>query len=316
MPTKRIYDPSVEALAAMFPRYDFADADAIRAAAKAMKEAAAAKGVMRPTDPRVEEIERTVPGPVGAPDLLIRIYRPLDRGGVGPGYVSFHGGGFIAGDLETDHVRCLLMAAEGSAVCVTVAYRLAPENPFPAGVEDCYAALQWAVGNSAALEIDPARVAIGGGSAGGCLAAAVALMARDRGGPAVAFQMLFYPVLDDRCETSSMRNGADLYVWTPQQAADSWAHYLGKERSHVSPYAAPARAEDLSGLPPAFVLTCEHDPLRDEGILYAMRLMEAGVPVELHNYPGTVHAFDGMPTEVSARALREGVQAFRRALAH
>jgi acetyl esterase/lipase len=275
----------------------------------------AAEGVERPTDDRIEEIERTIPGPVGAPEVPIRIYMPKDRTEAGPGFVNFHGGGFVIGDLEMEHPRCLTMAAEGGAVSVGVDYRLAPENPFPAGVEDCYAALQWVAEHAEELKIDPARIAIGGGSAGGNLTAAVALMARDRGGPDVALQMLIYPIIDDRCETPSMVDGAGLYVWDAQNTLDAWDQYIGKDRSNVSPYAAPARANDLSGLPPAYVMTCEHDPLRDEAIIYAMRLMAAGVPVELHNYPGTVHGFDFLtPSDISTRAVREGVEAFKRAM--
>jgi len=316
MCTKRTYDPTIEALAALFPHLDVADAVGARATVNAMAEAAAAEGVERPTDDRVEEIERTIPGPAGAPAVPIRIYMPKDRVEAGPGFVNFHGGAFILGDLEIDHPLCLVMAAEAGAVCVGVDYRLAPEDPFPAGVEDCYAALRWVAENADELKIDPTRIALGGGSAGGNLAAAVALLARDRGGPAVAFQMLFYPVIDDRCETTSMKNGAGLYMWDYQNSLDMWDQYIGKERGNVSPYAAPARAEDLSGLPPAYVMTCEHDPLRDEAIIYAMRLMGAGVPVELHNYPGTVHGFDFLtPSEISTRAVKESVEAFRRALA-
>jgi acetyl esterase len=316
MHPKRIYHPMVEEQASMFPRLDISDVEGTRATLNEFLEALAAKGVERPTDDRIEEIERTIPGPDGAPDVSIRIYMPKDRSEAGPGFVNFHGGGFISGDLESEHVRCLIMAAEGGAVSIGVDYRLAPENPFPAGVEDCYAALQWVVKNAQELKIDPARIAIGGGSAGGNLTAAVALLARDRNGPEVAFQMLIYPVLDDRCETLSMKNGKDLYIWTSQNALDSWNHYIGKDRSNVSPYAAPARADDLSGLPPAYVVTCEHDPLRDEGIIYATRLMAAGVPVELHHYPGTVHAFDFLaPSDISTWAVNESVEVFKRAMA-
>lgn len=316
MKANRKYDPTVEEIASMFPRFDIADAVGTRAVLDEFLQAMAKQGVERPTDDRVEEIERIIPGSDGAPDIPIRIYMPEDRAEAGPGFVNFHGGGFILGDLETEHPRCLIMAAKGGAVSVGVDYRLAPENPFPAGVEDCYTALQWVAENAVELKIDPAKIAIGGGSAGGNLAAAVALMARDRGGPNVAFQLLIYPVIDDRCETPSMKNGDGLYIWDHQNTLDMWNHYIGEDRSNVSPYAAPARARDLSGLPPAYMMTCEHDPLRDEAIIYAMRLMAAGVQVELQNYPGTVHAFDLLtPSEISTRAINEGVEAFKRAMA-
>lgn len=166
MNKNRIYDPTVEELALAFPRFDVSDAVGARDTRNEFLDAMAAQGVERPTDDRIEEIERTIPGPDGAPDVPIRIYMPKDQTGLGPGFVNFHGGGFILGDLESGHPRCLIMAAEGGAVSVGVDYRLAPENPFPAGVEDCYAALQWVVDNAVELRIDPVKIAIGGASAG------------------------------------------------------------------------------------------------------------------------------------------------------
>ena len=301
----------------MFPRLDISAAASARVKlSEFFDEAMAAQGVERVTDDRVEEIERTIKGPDGAPEIPIRIYMPKDRAAAGPGFVNFHGGAWILGDLEMEHPRCLIMAAEGGAVSIGVDYRLAPENPFPAGVEDCYATLQWVAANAEELMIDPAKITIGGSSAGGNLTAAVALMARDRGGPDVAFQMLIYPLFDDRCETQSMKDGAGLYIWNYQNTLDAWDQSIGTERSNVSLYAAPARADDLSGLLPAYVMTCEHDPLRDEAIIYAMRLMGAGVQGELHNYPGTVHGFDFLiPSDISTRAVNEGVEAFKRAMA-
>ncbi|MBL4821811.1 MAG: alpha/beta hydrolase [Gammaproteobacteria bacterium] len=300
----------------MFPRLDIANADETRATLDAMFEAAVAQGLQRPFDDRVEEINRSIPGLNGAPDVPVRIYMPKNRSQAGPGFVNYHGGGFVLGDLESGHARSLKMAAEGGAVSISVDYRLAPENPFPAGSEDCYAALQWVADNAEELKIDPAKIVIGGDSAGGNLTAVVALMARDLGGPKVAFQMLFYPVIDDRCDTPSMKSGEGTYIWNSQNSVDMWNQYIGDDRSDVSPYAAPARAKDLSGLPSAYVLTCEHDPLRDEGLIYAMRLMAAGIQVELHNYPGTVHAFDFLaPSEISTRAVNECIEAFKRAVA-
>ena len=175
---KRIYDPKVEEVASMFPRLEISDAASARVTLSEFLEAMAAQGAERMTDDRVEEIERTIKGPDGAPDMRIRIYMPKDRAAAGPAFVNFHGGAFILGDLEIEHPRCLIMAAEGGAVSIGVDYRLAPENPFPAGVEDCYAALQWVAANAEEHLIDPAKITIGGGSAGGNLTAAVALMAR------------------------------------------------------------------------------------------------------------------------------------------
>ena len=313
---KRIYDPEVEEVASIFPRLDISNVPEARATLETFIEDLAKQGVERPTDDRIEEIERMIPGPGGARDVLIRIYMPKDRTGAGPGFVNFHGGGFVLGDLESEHPRCLIMAAQGGAVSIGVDYRLAPENPFPAGVEDCYCALQWVVEHAQELKINPAKIAIGGCSAGGNLTAAVALMARDRGGPRAALQMLFYPVIDDHCDTPSMLDGAGLYIWDYQNSLDMWHHYIGRDRSTVSPYASPARAGNLSGLPPAYVITCEHDPLRDEALIYATRLLQAGVPVDLHNYAGTVHGFDFLTQSgISLRAVKEGVEAFQRAMA-
>jgi acetyl esterase/lipase len=225
--------------------------------------------------------------------------------------VYFHGGGWIAGDLDSEHVRCVRFAAQSGCVVVSVAYRLAPEHRFPAPVDDCYAALSWTAGNADDLDLDARRIGVGGVSAGGNLAAAVTLMARDRGGPSTAFQLLAFPVLDDRMRTPSMT-----FVGTPlvdgQAIARTWSFYLGDDRSDVSPYAAPARAEDLRGLPPTFLATAEFDPLRDEGIEYGLRLLAADVTVELHNFAGTFHAFDTFATEVSTRAANEQTGWLRR----
>lgn len=315
MGIERIYDPEIEEQAREFPRFDFADAAGTRALVAELDAAAAADGFVRSTDERILETERTIPGPGGEHEIPIRIYMPKDRTQPGPAFLNFHGGGFVIGDLESEHDRCLVMAAKGGAVSIGVDYRLAPENPFPAGVEDCYAALDWAAAHASELNIDPSKIVVGGGSAGGNLSAAVAIMARDRNGPQLALQMLIYPVIDDRCETSSMANSDNTYIWNRQNSLDMWDHYIGKDRAAVSPYAAPARAEDLSGLPPAYLMTCEHDPLRDEALLYAMRLMAAGVPVEIHNYPGTVHGFEFLiDSVVSTRAVNDGVGAFLRAV--
>ena len=198
----------------------------------------------------------------------MRVYSPANRTGAVPGLLYIHGGGFVLGDLDMFHASLLRLVDELGVVIVSVDYRLAPEHPFPAPVEDCYAALQWVEAKAAELGIDPARLGVGGESAGGGLPAAVALLARDRGGPALCFQYLGIPELDDRLGTPSMRAYTDTPLWNRPNAVFSWTSYLGAEPGGdgVSPYAAPARAEDLAGLPPAFVTTCQFDPLRDEGI--------------------------------------------------
>jgi acetyl esterase/lipase len=214
----------------------------------------------------------------------MRIYRPSGSSQRLPGLLYIHGGGFCLGSVQLEHFAAAQLARSLAAVVVSVEYRLAPEHPYPAGLQDCYAALQYL----ADLDIvDPGVLGVHGQSAGGGLAAAVALLARDRGGPPLVVQSLGIAQLDDRLETPSMRAFTATPMWTRAQAAQSWELYLAGKPADG--YAAPARTRDLSGLPPAYITTMELDPLRDEGISYAMRLLEAGVSVELHNYPGTFH---------------------------
>jgi acetyl esterase/lipase len=278
-----------------------------------------ATGGTLPTDGRVTVEDRSIPGPDGGTEIPIRIYAPVDRGGApAAALVFFHGGAFVLGDRYTEELRCLRYAAEVPCVVVSVDYRLAPEHPYPAAVDDCFAGLEWTVAHAPELGVDPARVGVGGSSAGGALAAAVALRARDAGGPPLVFQLLNYPVIDDRMDTASMRAFDTTPLWTSGATADMWEHYLGDPttRGDVSPYAAPGRAADLSGLPPAYVLTAELDPLRDEGIEYARRLMEAGVPTELHTVAGACHGFDIIAANgaLGRRAIDEQVRALARGL--
>jgi acetyl esterase/lipase len=209
------------------------------------------------------------------------------------------------------------LARELGVVVVSVDYRLAPEHPFPAGIEDCYAALVWLHDHADELGVDTARIAVNGGSAGGGLAAGLALLARDRGGPRLCFQYLGIPELDDRLDTPSMHRFHDTPMWARPAAEKSWEWYLGDAhgRDDVSPYAAPARATDVAGLPPTYISTMEYDPLRDEGILYALKLLEAGVSVELHSFPGTFHGSAIVTgAAVSRRATVESMTVWRRAL--
>ena len=230
--------------------------------------------------------ERFAPGPSGAPDVRVLLYRPKGAVGTLPLIVSIHGGGFAmrAENFPANDARLAMLGA----LVVSVDYRVVPDDPFPCGPEDCYAALCWAV---ATLDIDPGRVVVTGASAGGALAAAVALMARDRGGPAISYQALVIPVIDDRCQTASMRQFVEAPLFGAREARLMWDRYLGThgDRSNTSPYAAPGRAEDLVGLPPTFIQVGGLDPLRDEGIDYAVRLMASGVAVELYCAPGQHH---------------------------
>ena len=250
-------------------------------------------------------------GPSGS-DVRVRLYRP-DRPAPHPAILYPHWGGFVAGGLDLVDAAARRMADQVGAVVVSVDYRLAPEHPYPAALDDCWTALTWTVEHSATLGIDPDRVAVVGESAGGGLAAALALRARDWGGPTLAFQALSFPQLDDRLDTVSARAFTDTPMWDRRSASASWRDYLAGQPADR--YAAPARADDLTGLPPTFVAACEFDPLRDEDLTYATRLVAAGVPTELHLYPGTFHASTAVGTAaVSRRMIDDLITALRTAL--
>jgi acetyl esterase len=259
---------------------------------------------------RVEN--RRVPGPRG--DIPVRIYTPAGRAPF-PVLVYFHGGGWVIGNLETHDALCRHLANAASAVVVSVDYRLAPEHPFPSSGEDAYAATRWVAANAAAIG-GAGRIAVGGDSAGGNLAAVVALMARDRGGPPLVFQLLVYPVTDaPSANTASYRENAEGYFLTAKTMHWFWNHYCGKNPDLSDPYLCPLRARDLKSLPPALVVTAEFDPLRDEGEAYAARLREAGVPATAKRYPGMIHGFFGMGALLTqARvATKEATEALRAA---
>jgi len=260
---------------------------------------------------RVEN--RTVPGPRG--EIPIRVYTPEGRAPF-PVLVYFHGGGWVIGNLETHDGVCRHLANAAGAVVVSVDYRLAPEHPFPASGEDAYAATRWVAANAAVIGGDAKRIAVGGDSAGGNLAAVVSLMARDRGGPPIVFQLLVYPVTDvPSANTLSYRENAEGYFLTAKMMHWFWNHYCGKNPELSDPYLCPLRARDLKRLPPALVITAEFDPLRDEGEAYAARLREAGVPATSKRYPGMIHGFFGMGALLTqARAAtKEAAEALRAA---
>jgi acetyl esterase/lipase len=306
------YDPELAPFVELLPQSDFSDIHASRANLAAL--IAPLNAGVDTTGVTVDD--RSIPGPEGAPQVPVRVYAPADAGaGARPALLDIHGGGFCSGSIDMEHAIAVRIASDLGAVVVVVDYRLAPEHPFPAGVDDCYAALQWMHHEADALGIDTARVAVGGQSAGGGLSAAVALMARDRGGPPICFQFLGIPELDHRLDTPSMRAFVDTPMWNHPNAIISWRNYLGENPGNVSPYASPSVADDLSGLPPAYVTAMEFDPLRDEDVVYALRMMQAGVSVELHVFPGTFHGSAVMPTAaVSRRAGTELLVALRRGL--
>ena len=250
--------------------------------------------------------ERFVPGPENSPDVRVVVYRKKGASGRQPLLLHLHGGAFCMLHPESFAGMEAGWAIDHDCTVVSVDYRLAPEHRFPAGPEDCYAGLLWAVASADELGIDPERVVVTGGSAGGALTAAVCLMARDRGGPKIAFQALTVPVLDDRLDQPSYAQARDAEGFNSRGAIGMWLHYLGEDydRERTSPYAAPARAENLAGLPPAFIQTNGLDPLRDEGVQFALRLMAEGIDVELYNAPGLFHGAEPLNQRTARQAAR------------
>jgi acetyl esterase/lipase len=296
-------DPELEAFIPLFPAADLTDPVTAR---KNLAALAASVPALDTADMQIED--GTVPAD---PGVAVRIYRPHQAQGA---IVWLHGGGFVMGDLDTEHPAATRLADGSGAVVISVGYRRAPEHRFPAALDDAYAVLLWTAEHAAELGVDPARIAVGGHSAGAGIAAAMALRARDEQGPPICYQLLNQPELDDRQETWSARNFIDTPWMTRDKLAATWRHYLGS--APASPYAAPARAADLSGLPPAYIATAEFDPLRDEAIAYAVRLLQAGTSVELHQWPGTFHGSHAiLSAAVSQRQIAELVVALRRALA-
>ena len=290
---------------------NFDDIPAARAAGEQMM--AAMKGQL-PVIEGVTAEDRNVPGPDNGPDVALRIYRPDNRTDHLPAILWIHGGGYILGNIENDDFSARQMSLLAECIIVSVEYRLAPENPYPAPLEDCYAALKWLAKNADELGADPERIAIGGGSAGGGLAAGLALMSRDLGEVDVMFQFLIYPMIDDRNIIPASNTLPDTIFWTRESNRIGWRAYLGCEPGgdDISCYAAASRATDLTGLPPAYIAVGEIDLFAQEDIEYARRLIEAGVCTELHVYPGGCHGFDMMAPD--AAISRQFADDFNRAL--
>lgn len=251
----------------------------------------AASGVIPGESEPVAHVEdRTVPGAAG--DIPIRIYRPASASPDGaPAMVFMHGGGFVLCDLDSHDDLCRGLANASAAVFVAVDYHLAPEHPFPTPVEDCFTVLQWVAANAGELGVDAARLGVFGDSAGGGLAAAVAMMARDRSGPALRLQVLVYPMLDTACDTPSHVNTGEGYFLKSEEVQWYWRRYLADPADADNPYASPTQADDLTGLPKALIITAENDPLRDEGEAYGAALTSAGVEVTVTRYDGMFHSF-------------------------
>ncbi|QGG93751.1 alpha/beta hydrolase [Actinomarinicola tropica] len=270
-----------------------------------------------PPGPDVAAEDRTIPGPAG--EVPVRVYRP-EGDGPFPALVFLHGGGWTIGDLETHDHPARTLCAEAGVVVVSVDYRLAPEHPFPAAFDDAWAALRWVADHGADIGVDPTRLAVGGDSAGGNLAAVLALRAREEGGPALRFQLLVYPAVDMRRGTEehypSLRENAEGYLLTFDTMQWFGDNYLGDDLDRTDWRVSPLLAADHSGLPPALVITAEFDPLRDEGAAYVEALHDAGVPVTHTLYEGTIHTMYQLAPFIpaGAEALSESAEALRAAL--
>lgn len=305
-------DPELRAAAASLPPLAFSDLDTIR---RTMNDFLGGRAVDRSG---VVVEDRVVPESEDLAAVAVRMLLPESdsasqlRGGV----LSIHGGGFALGLAKMDDGSNAQIVRETGAVVVSVDYRLAPENPFPGPADDCYAALVWLAEHATELGVDPTRIIVLGVSAGATLAATTALMARERGGPAIALQVLLEPSLDDRLRTPSMRNGTDTVGWNNSLAAQSWDMYLAGKHDIPPALSVPAREVDLAGLPPAYISVNELDCLRDEGLEFAGRLLAAGVSTELHVWPGTFHGAAGLVpgAEISRCARAVLHDALRRGL--
>lgn len=312
MRSEHLLDPGIRALVAMLPK--------VEVSAETLPQMRDPNrlplGAVTNAD-KVEKTEAMAPGRDGAPDVPLILYRPLGRGDEAlPCIYHVHGGGYVAGRAAMMEPIHYAMAEQLDCAIVSVDYRLAPETPYPGPLEDCYAGLAWLFANADALGVDTNRIGVMGESAGGGLAAALALLARDRGEYPLSFQHLIYPMLDDRTAAAEPHPYAGDYIWTHADNQFGWRSYLGAEpgSADVPAYAVPARAGDLSGLPPTFLMTGALDLFVEEDLEYARRLIHAGVPTELHVFPGAVHAFDIAPIDVSQRATRDSRDALARFL--
>jgi acetyl esterase/lipase len=287
-------DPELRAVVDKLPTDRPLDLSKIPAARVKMKKMVTALLASLPEIEGVTGEDKFVPGPQGDPDVRVRVYRPDDQPSKLPALYWIHGGGYVMGDVEQDDRLMKQLVKRIGCVAVSVDYRLAPEHPFPAPVEDCYAGLKWLFSHADELGVDSSRIAIGGASGGGGLAAGLALLVRDRAEVKVAFQLLIYPMIDDRNVTPASYAITDPRMWNRDANHLGWKAYLGRDGggADVSPYAAASRATDLTNLPPAFIPVGALDLFVDENIEYAQRLIQAGVPTELHVYPGAFHGFD------------------------
>ncbi|HEY3696173.1 alpha/beta hydrolase [Phenylobacterium sp.] len=315
MNNRRLVDPELAALIALMPAMEFT-ADGVAAVREQMLVRRAAVPV--PQGLPVSMETRTVEGPPGAAAVRLTVYRPTEATGARPAVYHIHGGGYVLGDSAMMEPKHRPLAVELGCVIVSVDHRLSPETAHPGPLEDCYAGLKWLHAHAAELGVDPGRIGVMGESAGGGLAAALALYARDRGEAPLAFQHLIFPMLDDRtCTRPDPHPFVGDYVWNRAQNLFGWTSLLGQAPGgeDVPHYAAPARAPDLAGLPPTFISVGALDLFLEEDMEYARRLTRAGVPVELHVYPGAYHGFSGaVEARVTRQSERDSLEALRRAM--
>jgi acetyl esterase/lipase len=311
-------DPELRAAVENLPIDRPLDLNELPRARARMKKLVTAMLADLPAIEGVTSEDQLVPSAGGDPAVRVRVYRPNAQANKLPALYWIHGGGYVMGDIEQDDRLMRQLVRRIGCVAVSVDYRVAPENPFPAPVEDCYAGLKWLFRHADELRVEPSRIAIAGASGGGGLAAGLALLARDRGEVRIAFQMLIYPMIDDRNVTPSSHAITDPRMWNRESNRLAWKAYLGREGGgvDVSPYAAAARAGSLANLPPAYIPVGALDLFVDENIEYAQRLIQAGVPTELHVYPGAFHGFDlfAPSATVSKQFKADRDNALRRAL--
>lgn len=318
MTTRHLVDSELIAMLDQFPALSLTP-ETLRQIRAMTQEMLAHAPVNVPEFPDISVSERFIPGPAGAPDVRVLVYQPTSEQGSKPALLWIHGGGYVLGTPEQEDLGVKSMVSTTGCIAVSVDYRLAPETPHPGPVEDCYAALKWLYTHAEELGIDTTRIAIGGGSAGGGLTAALGLLTRNRGEVPLAFQVLIFPMLDDRTVTTTAPHPyTGEFIWTAEDNRFGWTALLGQEPGgpDVSPYAAAARAERLEGLPPTFISVGALDLFLEEDLEYARRLMRAGVPTELHVYPGAYHGFNMVADAyVSQTATRDQLAALKRALA-
>ena len=311
-------DPELRVVLEKLPADRHLDLNKIPAARAKMKKMMTAMLASLPAVEGVTSQDEFVPGAQGDPAVRVRVYRPTDQPSKLPALYWIHGGGYVMGDIDQDDRLMMQLVKRIGCVAVSVDYRLAPEHPFPAPVEDCYAGLKWLFTHTSEFGVEASRIAIGGASGGGGLCAGLALMVRDRGEVPVAFQLLIYPMIDDRNVTAASYAITDPRMWNRESNRLGWKAYLGRDGggADVSPYAAPSRATDLSKLPPAYIPVGALDLFVDENIEYAQRLIQAGVPTELHVYPGAFHGFDlfAPSAKVSKQFKADRDDALKRAL--